>query len=79
MIDRKEFLENIIDAFDCDGLVVFYETNFLKIPQWDSLSLVSIVAMLNCTYDVVVSAEQFRRCETVEDIYQLANSNIAEA
>jgi acyl carrier protein len=38
---------------------------------WDSLAVVSTIALIDELYDVAVSADALNKCETVGDIEQL--------
>ena len=41
------------------------------LPEWDSLSALSVIAMINSNYRVTVSAAELRASETAEALQQL--------
>lgn len=44
---------------------------------WDSLAVVSTLALIDEVYDVSVSAEDLAECKTVGDIRQLVDAAVA--
>lgn len=75
MIDLDVFLLNIANAFDLDDeLSLSLEVEFTSIQGWDSLSLVSIIAMLNYTYSVSITDEEFRMCTTLGDLHKIVTA-----
>ncbi len=50
------------------------ETDFQAYPSWDSLTALLVLDMLDENYDIEVSAEDLRDCETVGDLYKLIST-----
>lgn len=51
------------------------ETDELKaFPQWDSLSVLSVIAMLDANYSVNLHAADFKQVATVGDLWNLVQS-----
>jgi acyl carrier protein len=51
------------------------ETDELKaFPQWDSLSVLSVIAMLDADYGVNLRAADFESVSTTGDLWNLAQS-----
>jgi acyl carrier protein len=61
--------ENAIEGLTPDSLTP--ETQYHKIPQWDSLALLCLLAMIDCEYDVQVGGMELKSCDTLRDIYNL--------
>ncbi len=47
------------------------ETQYHKIPQWDSLALLCLLAMVDCEYDVQVGGMELKTCDTLRDVHAL--------
>lgn len=47
------------------------ETPYHKIPQWDSLALLCLLAMIDCEYGVQIGGMELKNCETLSDVYGL--------
>ena len=61
--------ENAVEGIEPESLTP--ETQYHKIPQWDSLALLCLLAMIDCEYDVQVGGMELKTCDTLRDIYNL--------
>ena len=61
--------ENAIEGLEPNSLTP--DTQYHKIPQWDSLALLCLLAMIDCEYDVQVGGMELKTCDTLRDIYGL--------
>lgn len=70
-----EFIQNFADQFEeTDGINA--ETKFHDLEEWGSLLGLSIIAMVDDEYDVVIKGDELRACITVQDVYDLVNSKL---
>lgn len=71
----EKFIEDFrasIDTIDDTWLKnLTPETQYQDLPEWDSLSFLSLLALLDSTYGVEVKAETVRNCKTIADLYAL--------
>jgi acyl carrier protein len=71
-VKHDDLLGQIRDAIDVDPAAPFSETTELKsLSNWDSLSMIGVLSMLDFEYRIVVSADTLRSCVTVADIVAL--------
>lgn len=71
-MELKKFVENFAAQFDETDAAVFKpETEFKKLEEWSSLMAMSIIAMIDEEYDVVIKGEDVRNAKTVEDLYEI--------
>jgi acyl carrier protein len=49
-------------------------TQYHKIPQWDSLALLCLLAMIDCEYDVQVGGMELKSADTLADVYKLVEA-----
>jgi len=71
-MELKNFVENFAAQFDETDAAVFKpETEFKKLEEWSSLMAMSIIAMIDEEYDVVIKGEDVRNAKTVEDLYEI--------
>lgn len=61
--------ENAIEGITPDSLTP--DTQYHKIPQWDSLALLCLLAMIDCEYDVQIGGMELKTCDTLRDIHTL--------
>ena len=68
----EEFLEKIAEILEEDKLD---ESDELKsYPQWDSLSVLSVIAMLDANYGVNLRAVEFENIKTAGELWNLVQS-----
>ena len=68
----SEFLKKIAGILEVDDMK---ETDELKaFPQWDSLAVLSVIAMLDANYGVNLHAAEFERITTAADLWNLVQS-----
>ena len=67
---EKSFLEQLMDMLDTEEELGM-EMVLKDLEDWDSLSLVSFIAMANASYGKRITAEQIRKAVTVSDLYDL--------
>ena len=60
----------MIDILDCEQEITM-ETVLADLEEWDSLSLVSFMAMANAAYGKKVILTDVKMAKTVEDLYEL--------
>lgn len=74
-MEIKEFIENFADQFeDTDASVFTPATKFRELDEWSSLSALSILAMIDEEYDVQVKADEMRKTNTIQELFDLVNN-----
>lgn len=69
---EQVFLKSLREAIDADPKQSLeLQTTLDDLPNWDSLAVVSIVAMLDLEFGVITSAQSIYACKSVADIYRL--------
>lgn len=66
---REIFLHLFKDALERDENNVKMEDKFRDYEEWDSLSVLSVLAAINEEYDIIIPRADFDKLETVQDIY----------
>ena len=61
--------ESAIEGIEPESLTP--ETRYHEIPQWDSLGLLCLLAMIDCEYGVQIGGMELKKCETLADVYVL--------
>ncbi|MGD0349453.1 MAG: acyl carrier protein [Verrucomicrobiota bacterium] len=47
------------------------QTRFRDLSQWSSLVALNIIAMVDTEYGVELSVEELRKCQSIEELFQL--------
>jgi len=65
---EQEFIIRFKEALEINDQVITLDTRFRDLENWSSLSFLSILAMIDEEYDVVIEGNDFRDLVTVEDL-----------
>jgi len=72
----EHFISKFKELFyDTDSLKFSEDTNFKAIPEWDSLTALSLIAMMDSEFGIKLSGEKLKSIKTVEEIYLLTTPN----
>ncbi len=77
MVDKNTFIQNFADQFDDEPEGLTLETRFRDIDGWTSIVALSVMAMCDEEYDVVLSASEMENAQCVADVYDIVNSRAA--
>lgn len=67
---KEDFLEKMADILDVEDEITL-DTNLGELDEWDSLSIVSYVAMANATCGKKVDIKKVKEAVTLQDLYNL--------
>ncbi len=68
----QEFIENFAAQFDdTDESLFTADTKFRQIDEWSSLTALSIIAMVDDEYDVILKGNDIINSETIQDLYNI--------
>ncbi len=71
----NEFLNKIAGILEVAA--VQEGDNLKAFPQWDSLSVLSVIAMLDADYQVNLKATDFKQVQTAGELWTLVQSKKA--
>ena len=68
-MSMKEFIAKFAEALELEDISVVNEnTTFRDLDEWNSLSFLSVIAMLDEEYGIQIENAQFRELKTLGDI-----------
>lgn len=73
---RAEFHAAIAEMLDCEASEVHGDSVLKELPNWDSLAVLSFVALADSQLGTVVAGEDLIRCRTVDDLAALVPGKI---
>ena len=74
-MNLSEFIENFKDILDEPELEELTEnTSFKDIDEWDSLTNLSLIAMIDSEYNVNLNSDDINNSETILDLVNLIKS-----
>jgi acyl carrier protein len=67
---EERFLKLFQDVLEKDDNSVKIEDEFRNLDEWDSLAVLSILAMINEEYDITIPRSDFEKLKTIQDLYE---------
>lgn len=65
-MEMKEFIEKFAEAIEIDDASVLTpETEFRTLDEWDSLSYLSVIAMMDEEYECQIETAEFKQLKTL--------------
>ena len=68
--NKDEFLEQLAEALDIDSSLLKPDL-LLDDIDWDSLAVISTIAIVDSVYGKMLSGEKIQKCSTFADILSL--------
>lgn len=63
------FLDRFAESLELESSELIMETNFKELDEWDSMSRLSLVVMLDEEYNIQIEEQRFNEIQTVEELY----------
>ena len=67
-----EFLKNLLEILETDA-TLGGDTVLSEIEEWNSLSVVTFLAMADMKYEKTISLDELDKAKTVSDLYGLVS------
>ncbi len=64
-MEMTEFIEKFAEAVDMDVDGLTPETEFRSLEEWDSLSYLSVIAMMDEEYECQIETAEFKQLKTL--------------
>ena len=74
---KEKFLETIKEALEVEDVEVKLEDNLADFDSWDSISRLSLIALLDENFEVEIADAEFEETETVGDLFNLVKNRVA--
>lgn len=72
---KIELLEEIKEALQKDDELNL-DMQLNDIEEWDSLAKISIISLYDQLFDIVITADKLKSCQTIGDIVELVSNNL---
>ena len=68
----EEFIENFAAQFDDTDVADFTaETRYKQLDEWSSLTALSVIAMVDDEYDVIIKGNDIINSDTIQDLFDV--------
>lgn len=71
---EQKFFASLKEAMDIEAHEINMTDKFREYEEWSSLTYLSVIAMLDEEYDFQIEESDFRKLQTVADLYNAVNS-----
>ena len=76
-MELNEFVKKFAAQFeDTDKSVFAPETKFRELEEWSSLLALSIIAMVNEEYDVIIKGDEMKKANTITELYEIVKQKL---
>jgi len=72
---EEKFLNFVKDVLDINDREINITDNFREYEEWDSLANLSLVAMLDDEYGVVIDTQRFKQISTLQELFEEIQKN----
>lgn len=66
---EDKFIDALREALEMEDQEISFDDNFRDYDTWDSLSRLSLIAVLDSEFDVQIEEAEFSKLVTVRDLY----------
>jgi len=74
-MDIQNFIDKFAEAVDIDAACLTAETEFRTLDEWDSVAYISVIAMMNEEYDILIEMSTFKTLKTLGAIAEYIEKN----
>ena len=71
---ENEFLTLLAEALEINDRELLLTDEFRNYPEWDSLALLSVIAMIDDEYEVIIDGNDFAKLRTNADLVEAIKS-----
>jgi len=80
MVDIDTFTRQVESIFEeLEPGTLTPDTVFRDALEWSSINALTIMALVETDYNVSITGEELRQCQTVRDLYKIVSSRLAPA
>lgn len=74
-MELQDFIQNMVDLFDDIDTSNFSAlTDFKDNDEWNSLLVLSVIAMVDEEYGIIITSDDIRQAKTIGDLYSIVKS-----
>jgi acyl carrier protein len=74
----QDFISSIEKEFeDVPQSSITGETEFRNLEGWSSMMALIIIAKIDSEFSVTMTAEEFARCKTINDLFEMVHAKAA--
>lgn len=67
---EQKFLQKFKEVLEAEEKEIALDDKFREYEEWNSLAFLSLIAMIDEEFDVIIEGRDFKQLQTVADIIQ---------
>lgn len=75
-MNKQEFLNNLEEILELDDNTLKGDEVLMDIEQWDSLAFLSVIAMADENFDMVIEGDKLEEIKSVDDLVALVSEHL---
>lgn len=76
-MNKQEFLNSLEEILELDDNTLKGDEVLMDIEQWDSLAFLSVIAMADESFDIVIEGSELEKIKSVADLVALVDEHLA--
>ncbi|WP_158770764.1 acyl carrier protein [Paraglaciecola sp. L1A13] len=76
-MNKQEFLNSLEEILELDENTLKGDEVLMEIEQWDSLAFLSVIAMADENFDIIIEGSQLEEIKSVADLVALVEEHLA--
>ena len=72
---EQKFLDLFKETLEIEDREISLNDSFRDFDEWDSLALLSVIAMIDEEYDVIIESKEFQKLTTIGEVFNYIQSN----
>lgn len=77
-MNRQQFLNSLEEILELDDNTLKGDEALIDIEQWDSLAFLSVIAMADENFDIVIEGDKLEGIKSVNDLVALVADHLTD-
>lgn len=77
-MNRQQFLNSLEEILELDDNTLNGDEALIDIEQWDSLAFLSVIAMADENFDIVIEGDKLEGIKSVNDLVALVEGHLTD-
>ena len=69
-MNKEKFVELFAEILEIEDFEVSMEDKFRDYEEWDSLAILSVLAMINEEFNIILKREELDKLTTIKELYE---------
>jgi acyl carrier protein len=72
---KEKFLQIVSEALEKEIQNIQITDHFKEYEEWDSLAILSIMALIEENFGTTISRDNLNKCQTLEDLFKIVTTD----